>query len=71
MGEVATAKDVSRALYEACWHSVVNNLDLDHLLAGLDDVTVGFSGHVFFQEFRQSLKLGLSRLLHQLFGTLC
>ncbi|KAK2170242.1 hypothetical protein NP493_1156g01008 [Ridgeia piscesae] len=31
--------DVSRALYEACWHAVVNNLDIDHLLAALDDVT--------------------------------
>ena len=35
--------DVSRALYEACWHAVVNNLDIDHLLAALDDVTVGCS----------------------------
>ena len=38
--ESVTVKDVSRAMYEACWHAVVGNLDLEHLVAGLDDVMV-------------------------------
>ena len=44
--ESVTVKDVSRAMYEACWHAVVGNLDLEHLVAGLDDVMVSRKVHI-------------------------